>query len=61
MPRFRYRTETLVGPWRETRLEAETDAVCAGQAMFAGETRERIEWRVTGGIETDGEAAEGGE
>ena len=61
MPRYRYRTETLIGPWRETRLQAETDAVAARQAMYAGETRDRIVWRVVGKIEAEGEVSGWGE
>ncbi|MGZ8281406.1 MAG: hypothetical protein ACXWUN_00475 [Allosphingosinicella sp.] len=48
---YRYRTSTLVGPWRRTRLQAELDAVAAGQAMLdhVGDMR----WLVDGEIEQD--------
>lgn len=55
MPRYRYRTETLVGPWRETRPEAERDAVAAGQAEFAADPEGPLTWRVTGDIEAKDE------
>jgi hypothetical protein len=58
MPRYRYRTETLVGPWRKSRLEAETDAVAAGQAMFDGRRPSSLVWRVAGEIEVEGEGPE---
>ena len=50
MLRYRYRTATLVGPWRDSRLKAETDAVALGQARFEGRSA-RFEWIVTGEIE----------
>jgi hypothetical protein len=50
MPYFRYRTATLRGPWRDSRLKAECDAVAAGQAEFAG-GRGQFQWRVEGSIE----------
>jgi hypothetical protein len=51
MPYFRYRTATLRGPWRDSRLKAECDAVAAGQAEFAG-GRGKFQWKVEGTIET---------
>ena len=49
MPLYRYRTSALVGPWRESRGEAERDAVAIGQAEYAGR---RFRWKVAGEIET---------
>ena len=49
MPRYRYRTQTLVGPWRDSRLKAECDAVAMGQADFAG-GRAGFVWKVEGEI-----------
>ena len=57
MPRFRYRTATLVGPWRDSRLKAETDAVAIGQARFEARG---IVWQVTGEIEVKEDGASGG-
>jgi len=50
MPYYRYRTATLVGPWRDSRLKAECDAVATGQAEFAG-GRGDFAWKVEGEIE----------
>lgn len=50
MSYFRYRTATLRGPWRDSRLKAECDAVAAGQAEFAG-GRGQFQWKVEGQIE----------
>jgi hypothetical protein len=50
MKRYRYRTPTLVGPWRDSRLKAECDAVAAAQADF-DESGRQIVWRVAGEIE----------
>lgn len=49
MPSYRYRTRTLHGPWRDSRLKAECDAVATGQAEFAG--RGEFRWKVQGEIE----------
>ena len=59
MPRYRYRTATLVGPWRDSRDKAECDAVAVGQAEFQGRgASERLVWKVSGEIEKeDGVAA----
>ena len=52
MPRYRYRTATLVGPWRDSLYKAECDAVAVGQAHFEGRGKnERLEWKVAGEIE----------
>ena len=58
MPRFRYRTATLIGPWRDSRLKAETDAVARGQAKIEGHVG-RFVWLVPGEIEVgdDGRVA----
>ena len=58
MPRFRYRTATLVGPWRDSMLKAETDAVAVGQAEFQGRGQ-RFAWKVQGEIEVDSGPASG--
>ena len=55
MPRYRYRTEALIGPWRETRRQAESDAVVAGQAVFAAHPDGALVWRVLGDIEAKDE------
>lgn len=60
MPRYRYRTQTLVGPWRDSRLKAETDAVAAGQAELAGRHGQQFVWRVPGEIEVSGEPDQAG-
>jgi len=60
MARYRYRTATLVGPWRDSRDKAECDAVALGQAEFQGRgVAERLVWKVAGVIEVkeDGMAA----
>jgi hypothetical protein len=50
MSRYRYRTATLIGPWRDSILKAETDAVAVGLAEF--ERRDgRLAWKVPGEIE----------
>ncbi len=51
MARYRYRTSTLVGPWRDSRLKAETDAVALRQAQF--ENGGRFAWLVEGEIEIE--------
>lgn len=48
--RYRYRTAILLGPWRDSRLKAECDAVARGQAEFAGSSG-RFVWKVPGEIE----------
>lgn len=52
--RYRYRTAILVGPWRESRLEAERDAVAARQARFEEGNGGTLIWRCPGTIEADG-------
>lgn len=49
MPKFRYRTGALVGPWRDTPERARDDAVRAGQAR-PGEGPD-IDWIIPGSIE----------
>ena len=56
MPRYRYRTATLVGPWRDSRLKAETDAIAVGQAVFDARSGE-FAWKVEGTIEIEGDSA----
>ena len=48
--RYRYRTQILVGQWRESRREAESDAVLARQADIDPESGELV-WRLPGEIE----------
>ena len=50
MARYRYRTATLAGPWRDSRLKAECDAVLVGQARFEGRGGSFV-WNVEGEIE----------
>ncbi len=50
MSRYRYRTVTLIGPWRDSILKAETDAVAVGLAEFDGRGG-RLAWKVPGEIE----------
>jgi hypothetical protein len=59
MPLYRYRTATLVGPWRDSRLKAETDAVAVGQAHF--DDKGKLVWKVEGEIEADEYGRGGGE
>ena len=58
MPRFRYRTATRVGPWRDSMLKAETDAVAVGQAEFQG-GGQRFVWKVKGEIEVKSDPTHG--
>ena len=60
MARYRYRTATQIGPWRDSRLTAECDAVAVGQARF--EPRDgSFAWNVAGEIEvSEGEVRNGG-
>lgn len=51
MPRYRYRTSVLTGPWRDTELEAVNDAVRAKQAVNDASRTSGIEWTVPGKIE----------
>ena len=53
MPRYRYRTATLHGPWRDSRLKAECDAVAAGQAEFEARGLGKLIWRAPGEIEAE--------
>lgn len=52
MPRYRYRTPILVGPWRDSKLKAECDAVAVGQADFEGAPGKLV-WKVPGEIEAE--------
>ena len=55
MPRYRYRTPAIVGPWRSSREEAAADAVNARQALHdeSGDLR----WLVPGDLEEEQKAA----
>ncbi len=50
MGRYRYRTGVLVGPWRDTRKQAVTDAVHSNQARIGGRGDDLL-WLVPGRIE----------
>jgi hypothetical protein len=50
MNSFRYRTSTLLGPWRHTAEEASKDAIRAKQAC-RNEQGEGWHWIVPGSIE----------
>jgi len=58
MSRYRYRTATLIGPWRDSILKAETDAVAVGLAEFQGGGG-RFAWKVPGEIEAGEDEARG--
>jgi len=47
--RFRYRTATLVGPWRDSIADAVEDAIRAGQA--APDEAQGLRWLVPGRID----------
>jgi hypothetical protein len=51
MPRYRYRTPALTGPWRESHDEAVGDAVNAKQACYDGNQPSGVRWAVPGEIE----------
>ena len=51
MAMYRYRTEALIGPWRECAWEAECDAVAAHLAQFDDPQFATIRWLVKGEIE----------
>jgi hypothetical protein len=58
VPRFRYRTSVLTGPWRDDREQAVSDAVRAKQAEIADEASRKVRWIVPGVIEEcNGEAS----
>jgi hypothetical protein len=50
MPSYRYRTATLLGPWRASSDEAVTDAIRAKQAR-RDEHGDGWHWLVPGNIE----------
>ena len=52
MKRYRYRTATLVGEWRDTYLAARADAVTAGQ-MRVDPNGKKLVWVVSGEIEVE--------
>lgn len=59
MPHYRYRTATLIGPWRDSILKAETDAVAVGLADFDGPGG-RLAWKVPGEIELSADGVPNG-
>mgnify|MGYP006180208927 CR=1 FL=1 len=52
--RFRYRTNVLTGPWRDSFDRAVEDAARAGQILFDQERRSDFRWVVPGQIESQG-------
>lgn len=57
MARYRYRTDALVGPWRDTIEQAAADAVRANQARPDG-AGGGVRWLVPGRIEVDEQATD---
>jgi hypothetical protein len=56
VPRYRYRTSVLTGPWRDLREDAVDDAVRAKQAEVEDQASGKVRWIVPGLIEEqDGE------
>lgn len=51
MPRYRYRTPALTGPWRDSYDEAVRDAVKAKQAQIEEDQPSGVKWIVPGQIE----------
>ena len=51
MPRYRYRTPALAGPWRDTREAALRDAIAARQVRIEDDSPDGIRWTVPGEIE----------
>lgn len=51
MPRYRYRTPALTGPWRDSYDEAVRDAVKAKQAQIGEDQLSDVKWIVPGQIE----------
>jgi len=56
MARYRYRTCAILGPWRRSPREAETDAVKARQARWT-DSGDSLIWLVPGEIEKEQRAA----
>ena len=52
--RFRYRTNVLTGPWRDSFDRAVEDAARAGQILFDQDRRSDFRWVVPGQIERQG-------
>jgi hypothetical protein len=52
MPKYRYRTCALHGPWRETPQLAARDAILAAQATADPDDPLGLAWRLPGEIET---------
>ena len=53
MPRYRYRTRALLGPWRNTRERAVDDAVRAKQAITDKDEPRGFRWVVPGQIDEE--------
>ena len=49
--RYRFLTQVLAGPWRQTAAEAVADAIDAGQAVKIDEGGEGFRWLVIGAIQ----------
>lgn len=54
--RYRYRTNVLTGPWRDSFDRALEDAARAGQILFDQEKQSDFRWVVPGQIERQGES-----
>ena len=57
LPRYRYRTSALAGPWRDSREAALRDAIAARQVRIDDDSPEGMRWIVPGEIE-EGETGE---
>jgi hypothetical protein len=53
LPRYRYRTRALVGPWRNSRERAIDDAVRAKQAKLDDHEPRGFRWLVPGQIDEE--------
>ncbi|MGZ8337083.1 MAG: hypothetical protein ACXWU1_10525 [Allosphingosinicella sp.] len=53
MSRYRYRTNALAGPWRNSPDLALQDAARARQVRIAGEGENGVSWNVPGEIEVE--------
>ena len=51
MPKFRYHTRTTAGPWRDSREQAEQDALAAGVAHRDDYPGAPLTWEIWAGVE----------